>query len=127
MNQQKMLYVNLLLIIALSLATLSCGSSNAGGNQLADLSGVWKGNECECEIIIDLANDTKSMTIEDQKMAVSVKGIVDGVLSLNVNDGNGKTEEWKLIQRWNDNGSDFSLAFLHNGKKETLSLVRKLS
>jgi len=126
MKQRIMLFINLLLIIALSMATLSCGSSNAGGTQLADLSGVWKGSECECEIIIDLANDTKSMIIEDQKMAVSVKGVVDGVLSLNVNDGNGKTDEWKLIQRWDDNGSTFSLALIRNGKKESLSLVKKL-
>ena len=122
-----MLYVNLILIVALSLTTLSCGSSSAGGNQLADISGIWKGNDCNCEIIIDLAHEAKSMTIGDQKIAVSVKGVVDNVLSLNVNDGNGKTDEWKLIQRWDDNGSTFSLALIRNGKKEALSLVKKLS
>jgi len=127
MNQRNMLYVNLFLIVALSLATLSCGSSNAGGNQLADLSGVWKGSDCECEIIIDLASETKSMTIEDQEMAVSVKGIVDGVLSLDVDEGNGQTDVWKLIQRWDDNGSTFSLALIRHGKKEALSLIKKLS
>jgi hypothetical protein len=94
---------------------------------LADLSGVWKGSECECEIVIDLASDTKSLTIEDQKMPVSVKGVVDDVISLNVNDGNGKTDEWKLVQRWNDNGSDFSLVLLRDGKREPLSLIKKLS
>ncbi len=127
MNQRMMLFMNLFLIVALSLTTLSCGNSSAGGNKLADLSGVWKGKECDCEIVIDLANETKSMTIEDQKLAVSVKEFVDDKISLNVDDGSGKIDEWKLFRVWDDNGSTFSLALIRNGKREKLSLVKKLS
>ena len=127
MNRRSIFYVNFILIVALSLTTLSCGSSSGGGDKLADISGVWKGNDCNCEIVIDLANDTKTMTIDKQKLAVVVKEIVDDKLILSVSDGNGKNEDWELIQVWDDNGSTFSLALIHNHKREKLSLIKKMT
>jgi hypothetical protein len=127
MNRRSMFYVNLILIVALSLTNLSCGSSSGGGDKLADISGIWQGHDCNCEIVIDLASDTKTMTIAEQKLTVSVKEIVADKLALNVSDGNGTTEDWQLIQVWDDNGSTFSLALIRNGKREKLSLVKKLT
>lgn len=126
MKRRRMLYVNLLLVAVLCLTTLGCSSSGSS-DKLADISGVWQGKDCGCEIVIDLAKENKTMTIGDQKLDVAVKEIVADKLALSVNDGNGKAKDWELIQVWDDNGSTFSLALIHDGKRESLSLVKKLT
>lgn len=104
----------------------ACSSSGGGGN-LGDVSGVWKGNDCDCEVTINLAGKEKLLKIGEKSIAVKVKAVENDKIVLNVKNGSGQADEWKLIKQWNDNGSEFSLTFLHEGVNEKLSLVKKLT
>ena len=46
-------------------------------------------------------------------------------VELLVNSDTGASEKWSLHQRWNDNGSAFTITLMHNGTSETLVPVGK--
>jgi hypothetical protein len=127
MNKRFLLYLNLILIVALSFTMLSCSSNAKSANSIGDLSGVWQDKECSCNVVIDFGGENKSLTVNDQKMKVAVKSFVNDKVLMSVEDGNGKSYDWEIIRVWDDNGSTFTLALIRDGRRESLSLIKKLS
>ena len=89
---------------------------------LQELSGQWQDNQTKSMVEIHLVGDAKSMTIDGQSYPVTVEKVDPGEYQVNlkVQNGNAQPEKWVLRQLWNDNGSEFNLAFNHNGKNEVL-------
>ena len=71
---------------------------------------------------INLAGSNKSMKINGKSYSLTVDKVeMDRYqVDLKVENGGMATELWTLREVWNDNGTDFKLAFDHGDKKDTL-------
>jgi len=98
---------------------ISCGSEAKMENQI---SGLWHRTQGNGTVDIKLANEPKSLFIDGHSYKAVVdktkKGSFTTLVKAEVD--TGKTEVWSFRQVWNDNGSNFKLAFRHNGTMETL-------
>jgi hypothetical protein len=96
-----------------------CGSK---ANMETQISGTWNRIEGNGTVDIDLINEPKSLVIDGHTYKAVVektdKGSFTTIVKVEVE--TGKTEVWSLRQVWDDNGSNFKLAFKHNGTQETL-------
>ena len=112
------------IVLALSiLAAFSLLAACSGGEDLpTQISGTWERSQGGGTVEIDLVQDTPQLKIDGRADPVTIAKIDKGANSvyLTVQTEDGKTEEWLLHQKWNDNGSAFSLALIHGSVHETL-------
>ena len=103
------------------LATIAFGCAG-GGDIQEQISGKWKRTEGGGIVEIQLVKTPKSFVIDGQKYSAVVENVDNGKFSVTVKVQNseGKTEVWELWQIWDDNGTNFKLAFNHGGSKEIL-------
>ncbi len=124
MKYRDLRYLCLALAFVLSMVFIGC--SGGSGNKLADISGIWKRGNDGAMIEINLVGERNFMKIGEKTVDTSVKSVQNDVISLDAKTDNGQTENWTLMQVWDDNGSSFSLAFRHNGTNDKLTLIKKL-
>jgi hypothetical protein len=111
------------MILTLSLvAIFSLVLACSGGEDLpTQVSGTWQRSEGGGTVEIDLVNKPPQLTVDGQAYPATIEKIDKGsgsvYLTVQTEDGQ---EEWILHQRWNDNGSAFKLALIHNGVHENL-------
>ena len=112
------------MILALSLvAMFSLVLACSGGEDLpTQISGTWQRSEGGGTVEVDLVQDPPQLKVDGRAYAATIEKIDKGVNSvhLKVQTEDGQAEEWILHQMWNDNGSDFTLALIHNGVRENL-------
>jgi hypothetical protein len=114
-------------IVAAFALLLACSS---GGDDLPkQISGTWQRSGGNGTIEIDLVKTPVVLKVDGQAYSASIAKVDNGVHSvhLSVQNGSGQPEEWILRQVWNDNGSDFTLAFIHNGAHEKLVSMKQSS
>ena len=98
---------------------IGCG----GGEDLStQISGTWQNGDGDCNVQINLAAEPKTVTLDGTAYPATIDKVDMGVYSvhLKVEAEPGKSEEWIIRQVWDDNGSSFGLAFIHNGTQEKL-------
>ncbi len=112
----------LLAICGLFLALALCACSNTADLE-TQVSGKWRRTHGEGVVDINLATTPKTLIVDGQSYNAEIEGIDKGNYTVNVKvqTSSGQPEVWSLIQKWNDNGSSFNLAFRHNGTTETLT------
>ena len=96
---------------------------SGGGKDLTkEISGTWQRAEGQGTVAINLAKEPLSVTMDGKTYPATITK-VDGAsytMHIKVENGAGQPEEWIIRQVWNDNGSDYKLAFSHNGTHEKL-------
>ena len=97
-----------------------CGSS---GSIMSEMTGTWKSAKDGAAIKINLSGEKKTIEIGGKTVPVTVEKVDEGAYCVKVNAkiANGKTMKWSLRQVWDDNGSNFTIKFDHNGEIETLT------
>lgn len=101
------------------LMIISCAGSEKIEKQI---SGKWQPPEGKEVVAINLATESKSISIGEKTYPATIEKVDEGAftVSLKVKTESGPEETWTLRQVWNDNGSDFKLVFNRNGSQETL-------
>ena len=101
---------------------LLIGCSSSGEDLPTQISGTWKPTESDCNVQINLAAEPKTVALDGTAYPATIDKVDMGVYSvhLKVEAESGKSEEWIIRQVWDDNGSSFGLAFIHNGTQEKL-------
>ena len=110
-------------LIAALLFTVSLLIGCSGGEDLStQISGTWQNGDGDCNVQINLAAEPKTVTLDGTAYPATIDKVDMGVYSvhLKVEAEPGKSEEWIIRQVWDDNGSSFGLAFIHNGTQEKL-------
>ena len=121
----KRTHISVIVLALTALVCLSvlagCGASKA--DMLAQCSGTWKSAKGDETVNIQLLGDSKHIVINGDAYPASIKSVDNGtnVTWLKVEKGDGSSAEWMLQQRWNDNGSAFSLLFSHDGNRDVLT------
>ena len=117
-------YAVLTLFVFFTLSFVSgCGSTSSSSTDLPkDLSGTWQRTKGEGTVEIQLAKEPMSVIMDGKTYPAHITKVDNGSYSLHikVENGAGQPEEWILRQVWNDNGSDYSVAFIHEGTNEKL-------
>ena len=115
-------------IIIVALTALVClsvlaGCSSSKADMLTQCSGTWKNDKGDATVKIELVGDSQRIVVNGDAYPASVKSIDNGtnVAVLNVKKTDGSSAEWMLQQRWNDNGSAFTLLFSHDGNRDVLT------
>jgi len=122
MNKQVTLMnctVSLLSLILFIIVINACGNR---ADLATQISGEWRTVKGTSTVNIKLNQDPKSVVLDGHAYKASVEQINKGAYSVKVKIESkaGETEEWLFRQLWDDNGSMFNLAFVHNGATETL-------
>jgi hypothetical protein len=106
-------------IVAVGMTTAGCAKK---GDMLQEISGVWQDSQGKETIEVKLKGDAKSLTVNGKSYPVTVENIESSTYKVNlkVQNGNDQPASWSLRQIWADNGSDFNLAFSHDGKNDVL-------
>jgi len=102
-----------------------CSSSGAGSQDLqTQMTGQWKRDQGDT-VVIDLAKDAPSLTIDGQVYAAVIEKVdkMSNTVELKVETGSGEAQKWFIHQVWNDNGSSFKLQLRRNGTTDVLSPV----
>ena len=119
MKARNLYFFFMAAVLAIGLMTSGCSSK---GDILQAVSGAWQDNQSKSPVEIQLTGNSKSVTVKSKTYPVSVDKIdeMNYSVSLKVQNGSAQPEVWTLQQIWSENGSDFTLAFNHNGEKEVL-------
>ncbi len=101
-------------------ALAGCGSR---ADMLTECSGTWQNDKGDETVEIQLVGDSKRIVVNGDAYTAIVERIDKGsyLAVVKVEKTGGPTAEWSLQQRWNDNGSSFSLLFFHDGHQEVLT------
>ena len=120
MKSRNLFFIGLAVIIVIGLTMVGC--SNRGGDLLQQVSGKWQDNQNKSKVEINLAGKDKTVTVDGQAYPVTVENVetLNYIVNLKVQNGGAQPDTWALRQIWNENGSDFKLAFNHDGEKEVL-------
>ena len=116
-------YAVLTLFVFFTLSFVSgCSSTSSSTDLPKDLSGTWQRTKGEGTVEIQLAKEPMSVMMDGKTYPAHITKVDNGSYSLHIKVENsaGQPEEWILRQVWNDNGSDYSLAFIHEGTNEKL-------
>lgn len=118
LNRRRLILL-VLFVLCFFLTIVGCSS---GPDMESQLTGKWQRTQGEGTVDINLAGSTKTVALDGHTFPAVVEKIDKGTFTvkLKVEVAAGKSEEWSLTQRWNDNGSSFKIAFRHNGTTETL-------
>jgi len=86
------------------------------------LSGTWQRVKGDGAVEIHLSKEPLAVTMDGKTYPATITKVDNGSHSMHIKVENsaGQPDEWILRQVWNDNGSDYSLAFIHDGTKEKL-------
>jgi hypothetical protein len=108
------------LVAALVLIVIGCGGKQ---DIVSQMTGTWKSDKGGYPVKINLTGNDKSIEIDGKTVPVKVKNVDKGEYQVTVAATSlaGKTSEWSLIQVWNDNGSNFTIKFKHDGMEEPLA------
>ena len=107
------------------LIVVGCSSSGAGSQDLqTQMTGQWKRDQGDT-VVIDLAKDAPSLTIDGQVYAAVIEKVdkMSNTVELKVETESGEAQKWFIHQVWNDNGSSFKLQLRRNGTTDMLSPV----
>lgn len=109
----------LMVVLSVSVAIVGCSKK---GDLLTEVSGQWQDAQDNSPVEINLAGDTKSITVQGKTYPVTVESVeaLNYVVSLKVQNGGEKPESWTLQQIWDEGGDAFKIAFNHNGQKNML-------
>ena len=112
----------ILTVLAVFGLALIAGCSGGNNKDLTkDISGTWQRAKGEGTVEIHLSQDPLSVTLDGKTFPATITKVDNGSYSLHIKvENSGKPEEWILRQVWNDNGSDYSVAFIHDGTNEKL-------
>jgi len=118
------LLIACVLVAALGLVVIGCGGKQDIVSQMA---GTWKSDKGGYPVKINLEGKDKSIEIGGKTVPVSLKNVDKGQYLVTVATTSlvSKTSEWSLIQVWDDNGSDFTIKFNHDGMEETLTQMKE--
>ena len=107
------------IIVAFGITAAGCAKK---GDMLQQISGVWQDSQGNKTVEVKLQGDAKSLTVNGKSYPVTVENIESSnyQVNLKVQNGNDAPVSWSLRQVWADNGSDFNLAFTHDGKNDVL-------
>jgi hypothetical protein len=117
MARKRLIQLCLLGVTALFFVVVGCG-----GSSVADLNGVWVNPDTKEKVEIKFNGKTKIIVVQNKEIAVSVKETEQDNYTLH--SLNNTDEKWELRKIFKDTGSDFKLAFVHNGKKEMLNKIK---
>ena len=119
MKARNLYFFFLAAVLAIGLMTSGCSGK---GDMLKAVSGAWQDNQNKSPVEIQLTGNSKSVTVKSKTYPVSVDKVDDMnyTVSLKVQNGGTQPEVWTIQQIWSENGSDFTLAFSHNGEREVL-------
>ncbi len=108
------------LVAALVLVVIGCGGKQ---DIVSQMTGTWKSDKSGYPVKINLTGNDKSIEINGKTVPVTVKNVDKGEYQVTVAATSlaGKTSEWSLIQVWDDNGSNFTIIFKHDGIEEPLA------
>lgn len=114
------LFISCLIVGVLGAALMGCGGD---GEILTQMSGTWKSNANDSPVQINFTGKEKFFTISGKTIPVIIKSVDKGKYEVTVSatPEAGQATEWTLRQVWNDNGSQFTIVFDHDGTKERLS------
>lgn len=124
MKQNLRVSVLAVSLLAVLLLIVGCG---ADANLETQLSGKWQRAGSGEPVEINLAKDAASITLDGHVYTAAIEKVdkMANTVDLVVNTDTGASEKWSLHQRWNDNGSTFTITLMHNGTSETLVPVGK--
>ena len=120
---QKSLAVQCATLTAAIFFTLSLLIGCSSGEKLpSQISGTWQRAEGNGNIEINLVTEPKTVSFDGHTYPATIEKIDMGVYSVHikVETATGQAEEWTIRQIWDDNGTNFDLAFNHNGTQEKL-------
>ena len=114
------LVIILLVAVALGFVFTGCGNQE---KIMSEMTGTWKSDMNSNLIRINLSGNQKTIEIGDNTVPVTVKKVDEGAYNVKVDakTANGKISAWSFRQVWDNNGSEFSIKFNHDGKEETLT------
>lgn len=120
MKAQYLFILFLAVVLTVGFAATGCSGKS---DLLKEVSGTWQDNKDQTTVDIQLAGDTKSMTVDGKSYPVTVEQItmINYQVVLKVQNGGTEPETWSLRQVWDENGSSFKLAFNHNGESNVLT------
>lgn len=125
-NSRMRTYVILSMFTLFTLSlVLGCGGSKV--DLPKGISGTWQRAEGGGTVEINLVKEPLSVTMDGKTYPATISKIDNGSYSMHikVENGGGEPEEWVLREVWSDNGSDYTVAFFHNGTQEKLVSNRK--
>jgi hypothetical protein len=98
---------------------ISCASAEKLEEQI---SGTWQRTEAQEAVVINLVDDSKSISIGEKNYPATIEKVDVGnyLVNLKVQTESGAAEIWTLRQVWDNNGSDFKLVLDRTGNQETL-------
>ncbi|MFO8086108.1 MAG: hypothetical protein R6U27_17500 [Desulfobacterales bacterium] len=110
------------LCVVLGFMLISCGGSASNG----DISGIWKSDDGDMTLSINLNGEQKTIEMQGKTMLVTIEEIIsDKMVKLNVKEDENTFSTWTFQRRWSDNGSDFTLNLvLPDGNQENLIRVQ---
>ena len=113
--------------VSVSVIMLAVSGCSSKGDLLKEVSGLWQNNQNQGTVEIKLTDNGNLLKIDGKPYPVKVDKVeMDRYqVNLKVQNGASEPEMWTLRQVWNDNGTDFKLAFNHSGKKEILTPKKK--
>ena len=109
-------------VLAIMGTVVGCGVKQ---DLLAEMTGTWQSKSENDTIGINLTGDPKTIAIGGRVVPVTVKNIKRDIYAVVVNtkDHQGNVAEWRLREIWNDTGSEFTIEFRHDRKKQILTRV----
>ena len=116
--------LSVLCLFAVLIAIGGCGSD---ADLETQLSGKWQRSENGDTVDIQLAKNGASLTLGGHVYTAEIENVdrMSNTVKLKVKTDNGASEEWSLHQKWNDNGSSFTVNLMRNGASETLRPIGK--
>jgi hypothetical protein len=123
MHAAKLNHLGLTAIAIMMLVVVGCGAS-AGGHDIANLGGTWQNPSNQQRVVINVASEKKTITIDDKTMPLTVKPAEADRFIFRVSDAGSGEKDWKAFRVWDDTGNSFTLELDHDGKKEKLERVK---
>jgi|WetSurMetagenome_2_1015567.scaffolds.fasta_scaffold864328_1 hypothetical protein len=123
MHAAKLNHLGLTAIAMMILVVVGCGAS-AGGHDIANLGGTWQNMSNQEKVVINVASETKTISIADKTLPLTVKPAEADRFIFRVSDAATGEKDWRVFRVWDDTGKSFSLEIDHDGKKENLERVK---
>ena len=119
MGKVSHIVVGCILALSFSVVFASCSGKE---DMLSEMSGVWKNELNSGSVRINLAGESKTIEVEERVIPITIKNIRQDIYAVifEVKDSMGKMAEWSLREVWDDTGSEFTIEFRHDDKKEIL-------
>lgn len=111
----------ILTVLAVFGLALVVGCSGGSKDLTKDISGTWQRDQGDGTVEIHLSQEPLTVTVDGKTFPATITKVDEGSHSLHIKvENNGKPDEWILRQVWNDNGSNYTVAFIHDGTNDKL-------